>query len=87
MTGQEFEWFEGLRMSDEITRGFLADGITGPTEVQRVAIPAILAGRPVVIQSATGTGKTLAYLLPILQKLLDNPGSRAVVFKIGRAHV
>ncbi len=83
MTGKKFEEIGGLRLSEEITRGFLADGIIGPTDVQRAAIPAILAGRPVVIQSATGTGKTLAYLLPILQNLLDNPESRAVVLAPG----
>ena len=80
MTESGFEGIEGLRISDALTRGFAADGIICPTEVQRAAIPPILAGHPVVIQSATGTGKTLAYLLPILQNLLNNAQSRAVVF-------
>lgn len=75
-----FEDIEGLRLSDALTRGFVADGITQPTEVQSVAIPFILAGRSVWVQSATGTGKTLAYLLPILQNLMDKPQTRAVVF-------
>ncbi len=80
MTELGFEGIEGLRVSDALTRGFAADGIICPTEVQRAAIPPILAGYPVVVQSATGTGKTLAYLLPILQNLLNNAQSRAVVF-------
>lgn len=44
-------------------------GIAAPTPVQEQAIPLIQQGRDVVAQSATGTGKTLAYLLPQLQKI------------------
>ncbi len=80
MTELGFEDIEGFRVSEVLSRGFAADGIVSPTEVQRAAIGPILAGQPVVVQSATGTGKTLAYLLPILQNLLDNDQSRAVVF-------
>ena len=75
-----FEDIEGLRISDVIARGLATDGISKPSEVQRAAIPLILAGQSVVVQSATGTGKTLAYLLPVLQNLLDHEQSRAVVF-------
>jgi ATP-dependent RNA helicase DeaD len=75
-----FESIEGLRISDTLRRGFAEDVITCPTAVQNAAIPPILAGHPVVVQSATGTGKTLAYLLPILQNLIDDAQARAVVF-------
>ena len=44
-------------------------GITEPTEVQRAAVPPILEGKNVIVQSPTGTGKTLAYLLPLLTKI------------------
>ena len=48
----------------------LADmGIVAPTEIQRTAIPTITAKRDLVAQSPTGTGKTLAYLLPIIARL------------------
>ncbi|MEF2967910.1 DEAD/DEAH box helicase [Paenibacillus sp. M1] len=48
----------------------LADyGITEPSPVQAETIPAALAGRDVLAQSQTGTGKTLAYLLPVLQNI------------------
>jgi superfamily II DNA/RNA helicase len=44
-------------------------GIVTPTEIQREAIPIISAGRDLIAQSPTGTGKTLAYLLPVLAGL------------------
>ena len=46
-------------------------GFAEPTPVQCEAIPAILAGRDVLASARTGSGKTAAYLLPLLQKLLD----------------
>ena len=55
-------------------------GIKTPTEVQAAAIPAIKEGRDVVVQSATGTGKTLAYLLPLFAGFTrDIKGVQAVV--------
>jgi ATP-dependent RNA helicase RhlE len=44
-----------------------------PTPVQAEAIPAVLAGRDLIATAQTGTGKTAAYLLPILHRLLDRP--------------
>ncbi|GGA35664.1 DEAD/DEAH box helicase [Paenibacillus physcomitrellae] len=44
-------------------------GITAPSPVQESAIPAVLEGCDVLAQSQTGTGKTLAYLLPVLQRI------------------
>lgn len=42
-------------------------GISKPTEIQCVGVPAVLAGTSVVLGSHTGSGKTLAYLLPLVQ--------------------
>jgi superfamily II DNA/RNA helicase len=75
-----FESIPGFELTPEITLAFAQDGIVAPTAVQRAVIPPILAGQHVVIQSGTGTGKTLAYLLPILQLLRTTPGARAVCF-------
>lgn len=49
---------------------------TTPTAIQEKAVPAILDGRDVIAESPTGTGKTLAYLLPVLQRI--NPESKNV---------
>lgn len=44
-------------------------GITEPTAIQEEAIPVLMAGKDLVAQAQTGTGKTLAFLLPILEKI------------------
>jgi ATP-dependent RNA helicase DeaD len=51
-------------------------GYEEPTPVQREAIPLILSGRDVLAQASTGTGKTAAFALPMIQKLLEEPGER-----------
>jgi ATP-dependent RNA helicase DeaD len=71
---------EGLEIDEIVQRALAADGITRPTPVQVQAIGPILQGRHVIIQSGTGTGKTLAYLLPLLQRLRAPEAGRAVVF-------
>lgn len=61
-------WYEiGINelLSDKLT----ANGIIEPTDVQANTIPILLGGSDVSARSQTGTGKTLAYLLPLLQKL------------------
>ena len=52
-------------LSDALKR----QGLTVPTPIQETAIPAALSGRPIIGRSQTGTGKTLAYLLPALEKV------------------
>lgn len=54
-------------------------GITNPTPIQDQAIPLMLEGRDVIGLANTGTGKTLAFLLPTVQHLLTNAGSRALI--------
>ena len=55
-------------------------GITEPVQVQVEAIPALLAGRDVVMEAQTGSGKTLAYLIPLVEKLpRGGAGPRAMV--------
>lgn len=70
---------EGLETSETIQGALEQDGIEEPTAVQRVAIPAVLGGSNVLIKSGTGTGKTLAYLLPLIQRLRERAEERAVV--------
>lgn len=70
---------EGLEITPEIARSLERDGISEPTPVQAEAIPPLLAGGGAWIQSGTGTGKTLAYLLPILQELRTVAEARALI--------
>lgn len=74
---------DGLVLGERASAGLEAAGISVPTSPQAAAIPALLAGQTVVIQAATGTGKTLAYLLPLLQELREDPTLRAVVVAPG----
>ncbi|MCW6037005.1 DEAD/DEAH box helicase [Spirulina subsalsa FACHB-351] len=66
--------FKSLGLSDVRVEHLEAMGFSEPTEIQTQAIPQLLAGRDVVGQSQTGTGKTAAYSLPILEQI-DLQGS------------
>jgi len=61
--------FVDLGISPELARVLAALGYEEPTPIQRAAIPPLLLGRDVLGQAATGTGKTAAFALPILQNL------------------
>ena len=63
--------FKQLGLDENLLRGVTEAGFEHPTGIQAQMIPAILAGRDVIGQAKTGTGKTAAFALP----------------KIGRAHV
>lgn len=66
-------WFEDLDLADEVLDGLDDMGFTKCTPIQAKAIPAALEGRDVLAVAQTGTGKTAAFLLPIISKLTDNP--------------
>jgi ATP-dependent RNA helicase RhlE len=61
--------FDSLGLRPELLRAVAAEGYTEPTPVQAEAIPAVLEGRDVLAGAQTGTGKTAAFVLPILQLL------------------
>jgi len=61
--------FDRLGLSPELLRAVADQGYTEPTPVQAEAIPHVLAGRDVLAGAQTGTGKTAAFALPILQRL------------------
>ena len=79
MSKHDFAALVGLEINERIQQEFNIDGIAEPTAVQELAIPAILAGKHTVLHSGTGTGKTLGYLLPILQRLQNPEQGRCVV--------
>lgn len=61
--------FEDLRLAEPILRAVRTEGYTTPTAIQTQAIPPVLAGRDVLGCAQTGTGKTAAFALPILQRM------------------
>jgi ATP-dependent RNA helicase RhlE len=61
--------FAGLGLKPELLRAVDEKGYSIPTPIQAQAIPAVLAGRDLLAGAQTGTGKTAAFVLPILQKL------------------
>lgn len=72
----------GITSTPALEQGLASLGIRVPTATQVQGIPPALEGRHVLVNTGTGTGKTLAYLLPLLQSLREQPG-RAVVFAPG----
>ncbi|MFI5842531.1 DEAD/DEAH box helicase [Catenuloplanes sp. NPDC051500] len=66
--------FTGLGLRAELLRALTNLGYEEPTPIQREAIPPLVAGNDLVGQAATGTGKTAAFALPVLQRL--EPGRR-----------
>jgi ATP-dependent RNA helicase RhlE len=73
--------FASLPLDSAIHRGIEAAGFITPRPVQAATIPSALEGRDVLGLAQTGTGKTAAFVLPILQRLIERParGPRALV--------
>ena len=63
------ENFVQLGISPALQKGLNSIGITVPTQIQQQAIPPILKGTDVIARSETGSGKTFAYLLPLIQNI------------------
>ena len=61
--------FEELGVQPVLVKALAAQQLQIPTQIQEQMIPQVLAGENVLARSATGTGKTLAYLLPLLQRI------------------
>jgi ATP-dependent RNA helicase RhlE len=68
--------FSSFKLDDRLQRAVQAAGYTDTTPIQEAAIPALLEGRDLIGTAQTGTGKTAAFVLPILQALLTTPGQR-----------
>ncbi len=62
-----------------IQKNIAATGFTSPTPIQDQAIEKMLAGQDVIGLAATGTGKTAAFLLPIIQKIAEDPQQKAII--------
>ena len=68
-TSESAPTFADLGLRPELLQALTALGYEEPTPIQREAIPPLLAGRDLLGQAATGTGKTAAFALPLLQRL------------------
>ncbi len=77
--------FSSLGLSADIVQTLASLGYEEPTPVQREAIPLILSGKDLLAQAATGTGKTAAFALPIVQQLVTSPGSPGAKGSKGRS--
>ncbi|MCH8824487.1 MAG: DEAD/DEAH box helicase [Planctomycetes bacterium] len=73
--------FESFGLSDDLLRGIKELGFEHPTKVQAALIPPALAGKDVIAQSKTGTGKTVAFGLPLLQ-LIERKESLAAIILV-----
>ena len=69
--------FGALGLTGPLVAAVTALGYEEPTPIQREAIPLLLAGRDLLGQAATGTGKTGAFALPMLERLAADPDARA----------
>jgi len=74
--------FNDLQLDPALMRGISDMGFEQPTPIQTAALPPALAGRDILASAMTGSGKTAAFVLPILQRLMSSagrPGTRALV--------
>lgn len=71
--------FEELNLSQDLMKAVKKNGFTTPTPIQKSCIPKIKEGRDVVGQSLTGSGKTAAFGLPILEKIQPGKGIQALI--------
>lgn len=63
------ETFDTLNLNPSLVEALRKENITVPTEIQQKVIPKAMENKDLIAQSETGTGKTLAYLLPLFEKL------------------
>ena len=71
--------FAELEISDVLKRSIIGRGYKTPTPIQDKAIPVVLSGRDVIGLANTGTGKTAAFLIPIINKILNNPEEKVLI--------
>ncbi len=72
--------FDDLNISDEIRKAIGKMGFTDLTPIQKMAIPTALKGIDITAQAQTGSGKTIAFAIPILEKIfIDDKSPQAIV--------
>lgn len=71
--------FDGFKICNALKNSIKHRGFDAPMPIQDRAIPAILAGRDVIGLANTGTGKTAAFLIPMINKILTNSREKVIV--------
>ena len=72
--------FKGLNLSEKMLSSLTRQGFSNPSKIQLRTIPKALKGETLMVQSATGTGKTLCYLVPIIENIdLKNQNVQCVI--------
>ncbi len=71
--------FATLNLNERIQRNLADKGYVNPTPIQDQAITAVLEGKDIVGLANTGTGKTGAFLIPLIHRVIENPGLRVLV--------
>ena len=65
--------FESLGLTEPVLKALKTEGYTVPTPIQAKAVPHVLAGRDLFGCAQTGTGKTAAFALPLIERMMANP--------------
>jgi ATP-dependent RNA helicase RhlE len=68
--------FESLGLTEPVLKALKTEGYTVPTPIQAKAVPHVLAGRDLFGCAQTGTGKTAAFALPLIERMMANPQER-----------
>ena len=68
--------FNDFQLHTRIAAGITVAGYSSPTPIQIKAIPEVMQGRDLIGLAQTGTGKTAAYALPLLHRLLKTPDKK-----------
>jgi superfamily II DNA/RNA helicase len=71
--------FSDFKISDTLKRNVISKGYKVPTPIQDQAIPAILEGRDLIGMANTGTGKTAAFLIPLIEKVIKDRNQKVLI--------
>ena len=71
--------FSDLALAEELQQRLASQEFNTPTPIQAAAIPPALAQQDILGSAQTGTGKTLAFTVPLINHLINNPKSKALV--------
>lgn len=71
--------FKEMSLNKALKKNILAKGYESPTEIQEKSIPGLIEGRNMIGIAATGTGKTGAFIIPLIERMLSNKNLNALV--------